>query len=108
MKKRTRAVTVRLSPEEMETLDNLRGRTTRGRYVRTLLLSGGTTLQVPAVNQGWYAETRNLGNNLNQLVRYLHAHPDLATETEKIRELLHDLRCHIIGADIGGEDHVSA
>lgn len=102
MKKRTRAVTVRLSPEEMQTLDNLRGRTTRGRYVRTLLLSGGTTLQVPAVNQAWYAQTKNLGNNLNQLVRLLHMKPDLAQEAGQIRELLHDLRCHLIGADVGG------
>lgn len=102
MKKRTKAVTVRLSPDEMETLDNLRGRTTRGRYVRTLLLSGGTTLQVPAINQSWYAETRNLGNNLNQMVRLLHSRPELAGETEKIREMLHDLRCHLIGADVGG------
>ena len=102
MKKRTRAVTVRLPPEEMQTLDNLRGRTTRGRYVRTLLLAGGTTLQVPAINQAWYAKTGNLGNNLNQLVRLLHMKPDLAQEAERIRELLHDLRCHLIGADVGG------
>lgn len=102
MKKRTRAVTVRLSPEEMQTLDNLRGRTTRGRYVRTLLLAGGTTLQVPAINQAWYAKTGNLGNNLNQLVRLLHSRPELAAEAGQIRELLHDLRCHLIGADVGG------
>lgn len=101
-KKRTRAVTVRLSPDEMQTLDNLRGRTTRGRYVRTLLLSGGTTLQVPSINQAWYSETRNLGNNLNQLVRLLHLNPALAAEAGQIRELLHDLRCHLIGADVGG------
>ncbi len=88
MKKRTRAVTVRLSPDEMQTLDDLRGRTTRGRYVRTLLLSGGTTLQVPAINQEWYAASRNLGNNLNQLVRLLNSRPGLAAEAGQIRELL--------------------
>ena len=107
MKKRTRAVTVRLSPEEMQILDNLRGRTTRGRYVRTLLLSGGTTLQVPAVNQAWYSETRNLGNNLNQLVRLLHSRPERAAEAGQIRALLHDLRCHLIGADVGGGEDPS-
>lgn len=97
--KRKHAVTCRLTDEEAERVDRIRGAITRGEWLRRAALSKPPRT-IPELNRQAWLELSRLAGNLNQLARAVNEGRgrDLPqVDFEGLRGLIQRLRLELIG-----------
>lgn len=94
-KKQSVPVMLRLTEDEINALDEARGSTPRGTYIRNVYLQRGGMQSIPTVNRDAYAQLARSAANINQLARYLNGGGE-AEAIEIARELA-DFRRKLIG-----------
>lgn len=98
---RTHCVSVRLSPSELNFLDENRAtvKLRRGSYLRVAALSKLPEI-LPEINRSDWIELARSAGNLNQIARHLNQQNlgggDL--DINEIRKVLADFRAHLVGA----------
>lgn len=104
MGERTHCVSVRLSPDELQSLDRRRGKIRRGTFLRNLYLGRREPRQIPEVNRAQYAETARWAANLNQLVRIMNAGGEV--DLVELQRILSAFRLSLLGltGEDGGDD----
>ncbi|HUH58409.1 MAG TPA: hypothetical protein VL020_07900 [Pseudomonadales bacterium] len=73
MSKRTKQLIVRVTEEELEKIDALRGPVQRAVYMRQKSLGEATITDIPAINTKTYQELAKVGGNLNQLMKQINS-----------------------------------
>ena len=86
---RMHCVSVRLNPDELQALDDQRGRIPRGTHLRRIWCHEKPPRIVPAANVDALHQLRGVATNLNQLARYTNAEQalDLAATADCVARL---------------------
>lgn len=95
MAKRTHCISVRMNSDELQRLNQVRGRIRRGTYLR-LLFNGSRLVQVPEVNRQAYASLARSAANLNQIAHKLNISQHI--EMREALDALREFRQRLIGA----------
>lgn len=95
---RTRHLKIRLTENELETIENRAGAMTKSSFVRLCALDR-VPITIPASNQKAVVELNKIGSNLNQLVRLAHLH-SLDSDIERLKSTMsaaHSETCRLAG-----------
>jgi len=102
MSLRNKQLIVRVSEDELEKIDALRGPMQRAVFMRQKSLGESTITDIPAINTKAYSELARVGSNLNQLMKKINQsdsedmfHSDLINEAI---DQVNALRQSLIGA----------
>lgn len=95
MNKRTHCISSRLNADELDRLDQVRGRIRRGTYMR-LLFNDSLPAPVPEVNRQAYAQLARSASNLNQIAHRLNMSQHI--EMQEALDALRDFRARLLEA----------
>lgn len=103
---RTHCVSVRLNDNELQKLDNQRGRMARGEYLRCAALDE-LPPTIPALNQQAWVELSKAAGNLNQIAKKLNSIENadlLDTDIKLIMLELAEFRTRLLKAQESDDD----
>lgn len=99
---RTHCVSSRLNSAELVRLDELRGRTPRGEWMRLAMLDALPPCIPPLNADAWVALSR-ASSNLNQITQLLHLNGFDTDLLDVIYNELHDFRCALLSVGQGSQ-----